>query len=111
MKVAIGERFKFELRKMGYPLCPCANSQPHAIDALRKSVEQLKDARMEEKAGMEEKARLIIIAFTTLRTLDMMKEVKHSREQLGNYTNYVRRQIRGSHIMTSRTTENLLTMF
>ena len=88
MKVAIGELFKFELRKMGYPLCSCVNSQPHAIDALRKSVEQLKDARMEAKARIEENAGLIITAFTTLRTLDMMKEVKHSREQLGNYTNY-----------------------
>jgi hypothetical protein len=74
MKVAIGHRIKLQLHGNGYPLCPCQSSQPHSMHALRESVSKL-NLQSREKIEIEENAELVVSAFTTLRTLDMLKVV------------------------------------
>lgn len=59
-----------ELTAENFPCCNCVATQPHCYSALEKSIVLLEAI---QKKDVEERARQVVIASTSLRVVDMIE--------------------------------------
>jgi hypothetical protein len=67
---AIGETIKARLSAKQYPCCDCVVTQLHSCSDLQRSIALLE---ILDKNETEERAQQVVVAFTSLRVIDMIE--------------------------------------